>query len=92
MRFIDTVSPHLFLRYSDFAEVVFSTVCYIGWGIMPHPARRQALVRKPANEAYEIAPLGRLDTMNDMFSRVGRRELLCSADRGLRLAIGAGTS
>jgi hypothetical protein len=72
-RLLDTLTPKLFVNGVDYSEVVFSALCFIGWGLMLQPdsvpAPRPSATQKPR----EAELLQQLESLNDMLSRSGRR-------------------
>jgi len=73
VKLIDLASPRLYAGYADDLEVVFTALCFAGWGIMLRSAEAAAPVRTQANKPREAELLQQLDALNSILSRSLRR-------------------
>jgi len=73
VRLIDTLSPHLFVHWADYPEVVLSTLCFASWGLMLRPATAPVPVRSGQSGPRETELLQQLESLNQMLSRSVRR-------------------
>jgi hypothetical protein len=73
VKLIDSISTHLYLVYADAAEVIFATICFVGWGLLLRPAEKPVSVRPAANKPREAELLQQLESLNQILSRSSRR-------------------
>jgi hypothetical protein len=72
-KLIDSISPHLNSPSTDFAEVAFSSICFLGWGLLLRAADAPEPDRKPVDESREAQLLQQLELMNGLLGRAIRR-------------------
>jgi hypothetical protein len=77
VRLVDSLSPHLFVHEADYGEVIFSGLCFVGWGMMLRSstiaAARGVRTRVQGDPQREAELLLQLESLNAMLSRSGRR-------------------
>jgi hypothetical protein len=73
IKLLDSLAAHLFIDYADRAEVIFSAVCFVGWGLMLRPAENPAPARAVINQPREAQLLQQLESLNQILSRSSRR-------------------
>jgi hypothetical protein len=73
VKVIDVASPHLIARYADYPEVIFTALCFLGWGIMLRSAEGAAPARPVVNKPRETELLQQLESLNSILSRSVRR-------------------
>jgi hypothetical protein len=72
-KLIDSISPHLSSRSVDFTEVGFSSICYVGWGLLLRTADAPGPKRQPIDKLREARLLQQLELMNGVLSRTIHR-------------------
>ena len=72
-KLIDSISPHLSSRSVDFTEVGFSSICYVGWGLLLRTADAPEPKRQPIDKLREARLLQQLELMNGVLSRTIHR-------------------
>lgn len=73
IKLLDSLATHLYIDYADRAEVVFSALCFVGWGLMLRPAEKDAPARPVVNKPREAELLQQLESLNQILSRSSRR-------------------
>jgi hypothetical protein len=68
VRLLDSRSQTMFVRYADYAEVGFTALCFLGWGIMLQRAEAPR-ERTPVHKPREAELLQQLETLNGILSR-----------------------
>lgn len=70
---IDSLSPHLYSPYADWAEVIFIIVCLLGWAALLRPELAGAPERITFSTPKEDYLLQQLDALNQVMTRAARR-------------------
>jgi hypothetical protein len=73
VKLLDSLATHLYIDYADRAEMVFSAVCFVGWGLMLRPAEKPAPARAVVNKQREAELLQQLESLNQILTRSSRR-------------------
>ena len=69
VKLIDSLSLHLYTGYVDDGEVVFTSLCFVGWGVMLNAIGTKRPVRAEINNLRETELLHQLDSLNGILSR-----------------------
>lgn len=69
VKLIDSLSPHLFAHYVDYPQVAFTSLCFLGWGVMLRAASAPVSARPPANKPRETQLLQQLESLNNILAR-----------------------
>jgi hypothetical protein len=73
VKLLDSAAAHLKVPYADLADVAFSSICLLGWGAMLRPVPTIEPARSEAKDVREAEILQKLDSLNEILSRSGRR-------------------
>jgi hypothetical protein len=73
VKLIDSDSTHLYFHYADYAEVIFATGCFAGWGLMLSAAVKPVPGRPSVNKPREAELLQQLESLNQILSRSSSR-------------------
>lgn len=72
VRLIDSLTPKLSVHSIDYAEVGFTALCFIGWGITLQSSSVPAPIRVPVNKPRETELLQQLESLNGILARSAR--------------------
>jgi hypothetical protein len=70
---VDSLSPHLNLVWVDCTQILFASVCLVGWALMLRSETAAAPARVSFENPTDQELLQQLESFNTLLARVGRR-------------------